>query len=258
MVAGSRVPRASTSATTAKSSSKKRGKRAEEDQEEEIKIPDVVLDTLGLTPGGELRFESEDEDNDDDDIIELEGEGGDDEEAFPEIEFGDEEDDEDFSEELEFDGDEDDEDDSDDSSLGLVDPEEEAALLAEIEAEDALSDEEASDPIGRFIQQNSTKPNEAEDSSTVYEDPALLRDYMRRAKTVISDITGVEKTEWEHEIDAGYGSDSSTEEVSRDFSLLGCQILTFSILRRRIESEMCQLISMTTCRILVTTLMERK
>lgn len=211
MVVGLRVPRASTSAQTTKPTSKKRGKRGEDDEEEEIKIPDIVFDTLGLTPGGELLFEDEEvDDDDDDDIIELEGEGDDEEEAFPEIEFGEEEDDEDFSEDLEFD---DEGDDSDDSSLGLVDPDEEAALLAEIEAEDALSDEEAADPISRFIQQNSTKPNEAEDSTTVYEDPALLRDYMRRAKTVISDITGVEKTEWEHEIDAGYGSDSSTEEV---------------------------------------------
>ncbi|GAA5994389.1 hypothetical protein JCM11641_004623 [Rhodosporidiobolus odoratus] len=38
-------------------------------------------------------------------------------------------------------------------------------------------------------------------------------DFMRRAKTVKSELTGLDKTVWEEEIDAGYGSDSSTEET---------------------------------------------
>lgn len=190
--------------TSTSSSSKKRGKRSEE---EEISLPAIVLDTLGLGEG-QLMFESEDDEAEDEDleVEEEDGEG----EAFPEIEFGESDEDD-----LEFDGDEDDADDSDDSSLGLVDPDEEAALLAEIEAEDALEEEDdEEDALGKLIREHTTKPDESDAMGAAYEDPELLKDFMRRSRTVISEITGVEKTEWEDEIDAGYGSDSSTEEVS--------------------------------------------
>ena len=60
----------------------------------------------------------------------------------------------------------------------------------------------------------STKPNENDDTpGTSWDDEDLMGDYMKRSRTVVSNITGGEMTKWDEEIDAGYGSDSSTEEV---------------------------------------------
>lgn len=211
-MSGVRAPRASTSAAPTRSS--KRAAATRDDAQDDL--PAVVLDTLGLG-SRELVFDNEDDSGEESagDSAEDEDDAG---EAFPEIEFGDEEedDDEDFSDEIEL-NEEYSEDDEDDESLGLVDPDEEAALLAEIEAEDALEAAEEEDTVDKFLARHTSKPNEASElHGSFTEDPTMLRDFMRRSKTVISSITGEEKTEWDQEIDAGYGSDSSTEEVSLD------------------------------------------
>ena len=196
MLPQSRQPRASTS----KVPSRKRATK--EDSEEEF------ADSLKLDR--DLAFASDEDDDEGaamDDDAESDDEDG---EAFPEIAFED-------SDEADFQGDGDEEEDSDSAeSLGLIDPEEEAALLAEIEAEDAQDDldSDSQDPLTDLICRNTYKPYEDDARASAYEDPELLKDFMRRSKVVVSDITGQEKTQWEEEIDAGYGSDSSTEEVS--------------------------------------------
>ena len=194
MISRPRQPKASTSSLPTKGAGSK--KRSKPEREEEI--IQIVESELG-----ELAFASEDEEEEPMEDLEGESEDG---EEFPEIEF---------DSEGEFEGEEDGSSDSDES-LGLIDPDEGAALLAEIEAEDALdySSDESADPLTTLIRDNTTKPNELDTPGTSYEDPMLLRDYMKRSKVVISEITGQEKTIWDEEIDAGYGSDSSTEEVS--------------------------------------------
>lgn len=211
-------PKASTSALPPPVTAPKSRKRRT--TEEEVPIT-ATVDSLGL--GDEaLAFGSEGEEEEND----MSGDEGEEEgeETFPELDFGESEDDGDFSGEGE--GSEDD--DSEDESLGSVDPDEEAALLAEIEAEDALglssSEEEDPSDLDELIRRNTTKPHEGDTPSTSYEDPAMLKDYMRRSRTVISEITGTEKTQWDEEIEAGYGSDSSTEEVS-------CLLLCFTASR---------------------------
>lgn len=193
MLPAPRQPRASTSKAAPKPVSGGR-KRKEVDEADE------VLDSLGLGTQA-LSFDDEDEEEE---LVEMEDDEEDEGEAFPEIVFGEEDSDVDYSGS------------SDSESLDSVDEEEEAALLAEIEAEDALdysSSEESLDPLSALIRDNTTKPNELDTPGTSYEDPTLLRDYMKRSRNVISEITGEEKTIWDEEIDPGYGSDSSTEEV---------------------------------------------
>ena len=186
-----RQPRASTSKMPA---SRKRTNAAEaESSEEEFINPTLAFE------------EEEEEEETMAEEVESDGEDAD---PFPSVQF-DDSDEGDFSQ-----GDEEETDSGE--SLGLIDPEEEAALLAEIEAEDAEEDEddEEIDPLTELIRRNTFKPNEEDGREAIYEDPELLKDFMRRSKVVVSDITGQEKTQWEEEIDAGYGSDSSTEEVS--------------------------------------------
>lgn len=213
MAPRARAPRASTSkaapppppkaAVTKKAAPRKR--RAQDDEDEPLP---AKVDSLGLGKEA-LVFGSEGEEED-----EMHGDSGseaDQEEPFPEVDFG-------SSDDEEYSSGSGGSDDSDDESLGEVDEDEEAALLAELEAEDAelgSSDDEEDEPsdLDQLIRLNTTKPNEKDTPGTSYEDPELLGDYMRRSKTVISAITGIEKTEWEEEIEAGYGSDSSTEEV---------------------------------------------
>lgn len=229
------IPIASTSTIPTPKTAKKSNKRRTEEEVEEV-LP--TLDSLGLGKEA-LSFGSDGEDDEMDEIfgdeegLGLDGDDGqDDEEAFPELDFGESEDDGDFSGE---DGEEDEDEDSEDESLGSVDPDEEAALLAEIEAEDALSSSSSQEDnveesdLDAFLRRNTSKPNENDTPSTSYEDPSLMKDYMRRSRKVISEITGIEKTKWDEEIDAGYGSDSSTEEVSTSLTESSFKVLMLLI-----------------------------
>ncbi|GAA5911852.1 hypothetical protein JCM5296_004539 [Sporobolomyces johnsonii] len=163
---------------------------------------------------GNLEFGSDGEVEDDrDDAAEDDSEGEGD--AFPEVDFGDSE------------GDGQGEADDDDSFDGSADEddfededEDEEALLAELEAEGSSSEEDDPSDLDELIRRNTSKPLE-DDAPTPFtsvealeRDPTLLRDYMKRSRTVVSDATGKEKTIWDEEIDAGYGSDSSTEETT--------------------------------------------
>lgn len=214
-------PKASTSAVVKPAKpTKKRANREEEETEETDKVASRV-DSLGLGPK-KLEFGSDGEEEED--VIEEldDDEEGGEGDAFPEVDFGEsDEDDEEYA------SGEEDEDSSDFESLGEVDEEEEAALLAEIEAEDAAGfnsadDEEEEEDDGsdldELIRRNTSKPNEnGSTPGTSWDDQAdLPKNYMARSRTVVSTITGTEKTQWDQEIDAGYGSDSSTEEVRFD------------------------------------------
>ena len=55
------------------------------------------------------------------------------------------------------------------------------------------------------IRRNTSKPNENDDTPGTSWEGAddLLGDYMKRSKTVVSEITGGEMTKWDEEIDAG-------------------------------------------------------
>lgn len=175
-------------------------KRAAREEEATVQ----QLDSLGL--GNALAFGSDGEEDEgamveDDDEVEVE-------EPFPEVDFGISTDEDFFS----GSGSEDDEEEDDSEEQNTDD---EAAMLAELEAEDAeLSDSSDGSDLDSLIARHTTKPYEGDMTpGTSYEDPTMLKNYMARARTVISDITGGEKTIWDEEIDAGYGSDSSTEEV---------------------------------------------
>lgn len=187
----SKAPKPSTSKVPAtKPASIKRKRRSVEEEEAQTAFNSV--DSLGLGPDA-LEFGSEGED-DDGEVLE---DDSDDEvvEAFPEIDGE--------SSDGSFDGSADEDDEEEDD---------EAALLAELEEEDEESD--GSD-LDELIRRNTTKPNEGETPGTSWEnDPSLPTDYMKRSKVVKSAITGGDLTQWDDEIDAGYGSDSSTEEVS--------------------------------------------
>ncbi|ORY81831.1 NUC169 domain-domain-containing protein [Leucosporidium creatinivorum] len=203
----SKAPKASTSKALPPKPSTVAPKRKRRSQEEEdAQNAFAAADSLGLGPEA-LAFGSDGEDEDDGEILDEDDEDDAVEEPFPELDFGE-------SEDGSFDGEDgDDDDDSEDESLGEVDPDEEAALLAEIEAEDAEEDD-GSD-LDELIRRHTTKPDEGETPGTSWEeDPTLPNDYMKRSRTVTSKITGQEKTEWDQEIDAGYGSDSSTEETT--------------------------------------------
>lgn len=206
--------RASTSSTAVPLSSKKRrASRAEEPEQEQ---EDAQSDSLGLSGDQPLQFGSDDEEDDGQVLGEDEDDDDDQqqEEEFPEIDQLESEDDE--EEESSFDGSA-----SDDEE---EEEEDEAALLAELAAEDGDSD--TGSDLSSLIRRHTTKPEEGDANSTPVtsweQDPTLPGDYMRRAKVVKSEITGGDITKWDEEIDAGYGSDSSTEEVSlfgRRFSL---------------------------------------
>lgn len=206
--ASSKAPKASTSKQLPPKPSAAAPKRKRRSQEEEdAQNAFAAADSLGLGPEA-LAFGSDGEEEDDGEILAEDDDEEDQvEEPFPELDFGESE------EDGSFDGDDDDDDSADDESLGEVDPDEEAALLAEIEAEDA--EESDGSDLDELIRRHTTKPDEGETPGTSWEeDPTLPQDYMRRSRLVKSKITGQDKTEWDQEIDAGYGSDSSTEEVS--------------------------------------------
>ena len=135
-----RQPRASTSKMPVP---RKRTNAAQQEESEEEELVNPAL-----------AFEEDDEDEEAmQDVVESDGEDAD---PFPAIQFGDS-DEGDFSQ-----GEEEDTDSGE--SLGLIDPEEEAALLAEIEAEDAEDDldSDSVDPLTELIRRNTLKPNEAD------------------------------------------------------------------------------------------------
>lgn len=208
-----KAPKASTSKQPAPAPKPSRKRRSQE--EEEAASAFASVDSLGLGPQA-LEFGSDDDEEDDAAV--MDGESDDEpEEAFPEVDFGESDEDEDGSFAGEEDANDDDEDVSEDEKE--LDTDDEAALLAELEAEEAealaASSEDDGSDLDELIRRHTTKPNEDETPSTSWEqDPTLPKDYMKRSRTVTSAITGVEKTQWDEEIDAGYGSDSSTEEVS--------------------------------------------
>lgn len=206
-VTKSQTPRSAATTTTASNSRKRR----QTDEDEQPAALTARVDSLGLGDGDKLEFGSDDDAGVDEDG-ELDGGSDDDgaEEPFPELDVE------------ESDDDDDDDDESFDGSLGDDDAEDldedEAALLAEIEAEDAAAassaEEEDGSDLDELIRRNTVKPNEDDVTpGTSWEDNDLPKDYMKRSRTVQSQITGQEKTQWDEEIDAGYGSDSSTEEV---------------------------------------------
>lgn len=178
----------------------------------------AAIDSLGLENGAALEFGSDDDAGVDEDAAFDSDEDDGAEEPFPELDVQDS--DGDAAEE-----DYDDDDGDDDSFDGIAEDEDEedldedeAALLAEIEAEDAeraaSSDEDGPSDLDELIRRNTVKPNENDVTpGTSWEDSDLPQDYMKRSRVVRSDITGQDKTQWDQEIDAGYGSDSSTEEV---------------------------------------------
>lgn len=183
-------PRASTSQPPKAS----RKRAPAESDDDSATLP---TDSLGLGDA-QLAFGSDDEVEDEGE--EAEEETGD-EDDFPEVDLEE--------------GSEDETEDGDDE----LDSDDEAALLAELEAEeaeDALTSSDGSD-VDEFIRRHTVKPDER-DAETIkhdgWEDNALLPGYMQRSHTVTSKITGQDMTKWDEEIDAGYGSDSSTEEVS--------------------------------------------
>lgn len=191
-------PRASTSALP-KPSRKRQTQESDDDLPAQLT---TATDSLGLGDA-QLAFGSDDE-------VESDGEmasaASGDEDEFPEI------DDQAGTEgEDEFESGEDDDDDEDEED-------DEAALLAELEAEEDESNSSADgSDLDDFIRRHTVKPDER-DAETIknsgWEDPDLLPEYMARSHKEISKITGQEITVWDDEIDAGYGSDSSTEEVS--------------------------------------------
>lgn len=192
-------PRASTSQAKPARAGRKRAPVESDDDTPAAAA--TATDSLGLN-GAELAFGSDD-DVSDGEGVPSDGESGD-EEDFPEVNFDDDDDEEDESEE----GDDEDDDEDEDE-----DEDDEAALLAELEEEEAESD--GSD-VDEFLRRHTHKPDErdAETIKKQWEDDKLLPDYMKRSHVTVSKITGQEKTEWDDEIEAGYGSDSSTEEVS--------------------------------------------
>lgn len=248
--ASRQAPKASTSKALPPRPSTAAPKRKRRSQEEEdAQNAFAAADSLGLGPEA-LAFGSDGEEEDDGEILAEDDDEDEVEEPFPELDFGE-------SEDGSFDGEDDgDDDDSEDESLGEVDPDEEAALLAEIEAEDAEEDD-GSD-LDELIRRHTTKPDEGETPGTSWEeDPTLPTDYMKRSRTVKSKITGQEKTEWDQEIDAGYGSDSSTEEVSLQFGSHTFDSLGLTHHRPRrppTASETSPPTSTTTCLTLDTTL----
>lgn len=194
-----KAPRASTSALP-KAPSRKR--QTQQSDDESLPTPLTANpDSLGLGTA-ELAFGSDDEL--DEDEAEIASAASGDEDEFPEIDDqeGSEEDEEYES------GEEEDEDEEDD----------EAALLAELQAEEdeSNSSEDGSD-LDEFIRRHTVKPDER-DAETIkhdqWDDKDLLPGYMARSHIETSKITGQDITVWDDEIDAGYGSDSSTEEVS--------------------------------------------
>jgi len=193
-----KAPRASTSALP-----KPSRKRQTQESDDEPTTAAPAIDSLGLGDA-ELAFGSDDEVEDDGEI--ASGQSGD-EDEFPEID--DQEASED-DEEFESGDEDDDEEDSEDD---------EAALLAELEAEEGESNSSADgSDLDEFIRRHTVKPDER-DAETIkhegWEDDELLPGYMARSHKELSKITGQEKTVWDDEIDAGYGSDSSTEEASQ-------------------------------------------
>lgn len=206
------APRPSTSKQTIKPMAKPKpaGKRQRPSASDDLPLP--AVDSLGLGKAP-LRFAEESDEEEDRGIDADDDEDEDDgDEPFPEVDLG--------SSGSEGEDEEEEEGDTD---------EYEAAMLAELEAEDgALSsgedDKDLSD-LDELIARNTTKPDESEATpGTSWEDEDLPKDFMKRSKLVKSAITGQDKTEWEGGIDAGYGSDSSTEEVtwlSKVFEELG-------------------------------------
>ena len=166
--------------------------------------PSASLGTLDFGSDGEL-------DQDDGDVLDQDSAEEGEEEAFPEVNLAGSEDEQDDS----FDGSADEEDFEDED-------EDEEALLAELEdeeEEDLLTSEEDPSDLDEMIRRHTSKPIE-DDAPTPFtsrellEEQGVMRDYMKRSRTIKSKLTGKEKTVWDDEIDADYGSDSSTEEVS--------------------------------------------
>ncbi|GAA6060488.1 hypothetical protein JCM10212_007119 [Sporobolomyces blumeae] len=182
-------------------------KRRQSDQLPEPSTSSALVSAAAADSLGNIDFGSDGE-ADDGDVLDESDDGDELEEAFPEVNLEGSDADDDS-----FDGsaDEDDLEDED---------EDEEALLAELEAEDEeLSTDEDPSDLDEMIRKHTSKPIE-DDAPTPFtsvealEHEGVMRDYMKRSRTVKSDVTGKDKTVWDEEIDAGYGSDSSTEDTT--------------------------------------------
>jgi hypothetical protein len=107
--------------------------------------------------------------------------------------------------------------DDESSSVGSKseDGEEEEEVLNEMADEERIEAELAAEAI-----------ESSEDSELEFEEEKerskRKMDFMKRGEKVKSKITGKYKFQWEEEIEAGYGSESSTEEVSSAREIMSC------------------------------------